>query len=333
MSLEKLQQYYQERQLDPTHLPSVMEQLEGLRLRADPNAQDLSSLSNLSPEQLDEHITIWRESSDFSQEVFLGVARYMRLMGYNPQFIHLIKYLGGLGVIESILAQLTENEAKELTQAMGGTTALPKFGMKPEELPKPTQNLIDTLEALLPKDRLISVMACNHHGIPKEAYSEEKKYYQEAESLDAYLADLQVRKIAELQHHCDTQTVWYEQMITQAVVDFAKENQEIMSAVRIGDKLYVTKIPYEPDQYLKEKDPQMKAYYACHCSFVRESILHPTEDGQISENWCYCSGGYAKYPFEIIFERPLTVKLLNSALTGDTYCRFEISLEGVPFKQ
>lgn len=333
MSLEKLQQYYQERQLDSACLPSVMAQLESLSLRVDPDAVDLQRLSDLTPQQLDGHIIIWRDTPEFTQEVFLGVARYMRLMQFNQQYVHLLKYWGGVGVIDSILTQLTEQEGQEMAQTLKDTLNLPKFGQTPEELPIPTQQFIEALESLLPKDRLISVMAGNHHGIPREVFLEEKAFYEAAHSLDAYLADLQVRKIAELQHHCDTQTVWYEQTITQAVVDFANSNQEIMSAVRVGDKLYATKIPYDPDNYLKTTDPQMKAYYACHCPFVRESILNPPVDGPISENWCYCSGGFAKYPFEVIFERPLTVKLLNSALKGDAFCRFEISLAGVPFKE
>jgi DNA-binding protein Fis len=333
MSLEKLQQHYQERQLDSTSLPLVMVQLEKLSLRVDPNNGDLSRLSELTPEHLNEHIQIWRKSPDFSKDAFLGVARYLRLMQYNGPFIQMLKYLGSIGVIESILSQLTEQEGQELTQELKNSVSLPEFGLTPDEFPCKTQDFIDTLETLLPKNRLVSVMAGNHHGIPKEAFLEEKALYEAAQSLDDYLADLQVRKITELQYHCDTNTIWYEQTITQAVVDYAKGNQEIMSAVRVGDKLYATKIPYDPDNFLKTKDPHMQAYYACHCPFVRESILKPTANGPISENWCYCSGGFAKYPFEVIFEQPLTVKLLNSALRGDTYCRFEISLEGLPFKR
>jgi len=48
--------------------------------------------------------------------------------------------------------------------------------------------------------------------------------------------------------------IWYEQEITPEVLDFAKSNQEIQSGVRVGNKIYVTKIPFAPKQYLSERD-------------------------------------------------------------------------------
>ncbi len=51
-----------------------------------------------------------------------------------------------------------------------------------------------------------------------------------------------------------------------------------------------------------------------------------------SKEWCYCSGGYAKYPFEIILEQDLEVKLLETPLDGDHVCRFEIDLTNVKYK-
>lgn len=92
----------------------------------------------------------------------------------------------------------------------------------------------------------------------------------------------------------------------------------------MDNKLYVTKISYDPDSYLLEKDTSKKKYYACHCHFVRESILN--NDFNISADWCYCSAGFAKFPFEVIFNSELEVKVLQSVLKGDLYCRFAIKL-------
>jgi hypothetical protein len=83
------------------------------------------------------------------------------------------------------------------------------------------------------------------------------------------------------------------------------------------------KIPYEANSYLKAEDDMFKRYFACHCPFARESIL---EGKEVSANWCYCSAGFAKFPFEQILGRELTVKLLESPLKGDMVCRFEIDI-------
>ena len=116
-----------------------------------------------------------------------------------------------------------------------------------------------------------------------------------------------------------------EQIITQRVVDLVAKNPEILSAVRRGDTLYVTKIPYDPDAYLATNDSRYRRYYACHCPFVREAILRGETD--ISANWCYCSGGFVKYPYEVILGKELKVDLLQSVLKGDSVCRFAIHLD------
>ena len=85
------------------------------------------------------------------------------------------------------------------------------------------------------------------------------------------------------------------------------------------------RIPYDPARYLAETDETMRRYYACHCPFVREAILRGEID--ISANWCYCSGGFVKYPYEVILGRELRVDLLQSVLKGDSICRFAIHLD------
>ena len=104
-----------------------------------------------------------------------------------------------------------------------------------------------------------------------------------------------------------------------------------MSGSLKGDKLYITKIPYEINNYLNAKDENLKRYFACHCSFVRENILSENED--IPKEWCYCSAGFAKHPFEVIFDQDLDVKLIKTPIDGDMICRFEIDLSNVKYKK
>ena len=201
----------------------------------------------------------------------------------------------------------------------------PPLGSEPDDFPEFTKQLMERLETALPEETVQTVLAGNHHDIPAAAFENEAKLYRQSSSLDEYLRARHQRQVAVLQQHCDDNTVWFEQMITQRVVDYVAEQPEILSAVRSGDTLYVTKIPYMPDEYLETDDPLLKRYYACHCPFVREAILRG--EPAISENWCYCSGGFAKHPYEAILGRPLRVTLLKSALKGDSVCRFAIHLD------
>jgi hypothetical protein len=68
----------------------------------------------------------------------------------------------------------------------------------------------------------------------------------------------------------------------------------------------------------------MKRYFACHCPLAKDAILK--EKCGISSNWCYCSAGFAKFPFEVVFGQPLEAELLESVLNGGSICRFSIKM-------
>jgi hypothetical protein len=265
-----------------------------------------------------------------SADTLLALARYFYLTGRNAVYVYFTSLLGGEGVVESIRCRLADLEGGKSAEALVGTLPRPPLGSDPVEYPAFTRSLMERLETNLPKETVCRVLAGNHHQIPASAFEAEKEYYRKAGSMDEYLADHHKRQVAELQRYCDTNTVWYEQVITQEVVDFVAANPEIQSAVRDGDTLYATKIPYDPARYLAETDPVLKRYYACHCPFVREAIRRGETD--VSENWCYCSGGFTKYPYDVILGRDLRVDLLQSALKGDPVCRFAIHLDGAAEK-
>jgi hypothetical protein len=77
-------------------------------------------------------------------------------------------------------------------------------------------------------------------------------------------------------------------------------------------------------EYLEETDEKMKRYYACHCAWARESILDDVVD--VSANFCHCSGGFTKMPWEAALDQPLEYEMVKSVLRGDDECSFIIHL-------
>jgi hypothetical protein len=69
--------------------------------------------------------------------------------------------------------------------------------------------------------------------------------------------------VAKLEKHYKKNKVWYEQVITQDIIDYVKNNQEILSGIREGEWIYNTKFPYSPEKYLEETDSRMKRFYMC----------------------------------------------------------------------
>ncbi len=284
-----------------------------------------TSLEDASAEDIRAYLDLLIRKKRCLLEDLLAMARYFYLAGRNEIYIYFTSLLGGVGVIENIEARLAGAVGNENAKNILSGLARPPLGSDPSAFPAFTSALMERLEQSLPEDTLRQALAGNNHGIPASAFDTEKTEFEKAVSLDAYLRGKHARQVAELQRCCDKGEVWFEQTITQDVVDFVSANQEILSAVRDGNVLYVTKIPYDPAKYLTATDPAQKRYYACHCPFAREAIK--SGGPCISENWCYCSGGFAKYPFEVLFGRSLRVELLSSVLRGDQVCRFAVHLD------
>lgn len=282
------------------------------------------SLEHATRDQIRAYIKALIADRRNSLETLLALARYFYLTGQLDLYVYFTSLLGGVGVVDSIRERLGKwidpSEAKALVDAVEH----PPLGADPADFPAFTRTLMDHLEGYLPREIVRSALAGNHHQIPAEAFEEDIALYRSSDSIDAFLRAIYSRQLETLQRHCDTGTVWFEQIITQEVVDFVAQNQEILSAVREGDTLYHTKIPYDPVRYLSETDPVKKRYYACHCPFVREAILKG--EANISGDWCYCSAGFAKHPYEVVLGRELSVAVLQSVLRGDPVCRFAIYL-------
>ena len=96
---------------------------------------------------------------------------------------------------------------------------------------------------------------------------------------------------------------------------------------REGNSVYVTKIPFRAKDWLEEKDPVKRRHLYCHCPWARESIL--SEAGPVPSEFCRCSAGFHRKPWEAIFGDGVSCAVLESVLAGDDRCRFRIDLPHV----
>ncbi|MDX9691575.1 MAG: hypothetical protein RBT45_03905 [Acholeplasmataceae bacterium] len=291
----------------------------------------ISDFNTLTLSDLDQLISYLVITNQNTIPNFVSLMRYFKMINKSDHFIHLTKYTGAIGVVESILTKLSKVANPLITKDIIDQIDVPVLGTNLRDITKFTSMFIALLESKLSDHELRLVLADNHHHIPKEAFIQEKIFYEAAPTLEAYLKDLHQRKIAELTHFYKTGQVWYEQEMTQEVIDFVSSNQEIMSAVLLDEALYITKIPYDTKKYLSAQSKEDQSYYLCHCPFAREALRNPSFT--ISANWCYCSGGFTKFPFDIIFDQDLEIEMLDSALRMDNACRFKIDLKHIDYKK
>jgi hypothetical protein len=282
------------------------------------------TLASAAVPDIQAHIAGLSAENRITPDHLLTLARYFYWTGRNEIYIYFTALLNSQGVVGAISARIAAEEGETAANAVFDGVEMPPLGTPPAEMPDFTRRLMASLAARLPRGKLRRLLAGNNHEIPQESFLPEKAHYEKAASLDAYLADLHRRNVAELQEHCDSGKIWFEQVITQDVVDFAAGNPEILSAIRAGNKLYTTKIPFDTSAYLRAQTPEERRFHLCHCPFVRHALREP--GGSLDADWCYCSGGFVKYPFEVILDKELEVELLESPLLGNDRCRFCIIL-------
>ncbi|MGD9910360.1 MAG: hypothetical protein AB7U79_07160 [Candidatus Izemoplasmatales bacterium] len=264
-------------------------------------------------------------------DFFLALLRYTSVKKDHDSYIFLTRYTGMIDVLENIFARFRSLHSTSEYEALLKDLSIPRLGMDPEDIPGFTKEFMNRLEQHYSEVEVEQILTGNNHSLSEKSVLPEKLLYEAAPSLEVYLKERHLRKIEELTHHYQEKKVWFEQWITQDVIDYVSSNQEILSAKIENEKLYITKIPYDTDAYLKAKTDTEKRYHGCHCSFAKESIRG--NNAPVSGRWCYCSAGFAKFPFEIILGQKLPIKVINNCLDGDLICRFEIDLEGISYKK
>jgi hypothetical protein len=254
---------------------------------------------------------------------FVALIRYARFARNHEIVSFMFGYLEGFRALPKLFETLKEAVGEDQRDKIFEGISLPPLGSDPKDRPSVTKRIMERLEAELDEDKLKEIMSSGLDVGPLEYYLPMKEKFLKARSLDDFLAKKHQENVEMLEKHCREKTMFYANEVDEEVVDYVRKNPEIMGGVRVGDVIYETKIPYMAKKFLHEKDEKMKRYYACHCGCVREGIRSGLK---VSPNFCYCSAGYHKRPWEIIFGQPLKADVLKTLLKGDMVCRFAIHI-------
>ena len=282
------------------------------------------ALKSADLDVLRDYISLLIEENKNSRDRLVAIARYCYFAKKNDLYIYFTGLLGASDVLPRIGERLATIAGKATYRRVFHGLEMPPLGSPQDRYPKLTKMILDRMEAELPAQTCREILSWNYHNIAIEAFKESKERFEKAASIDEYLKGEHERLTDELEDCMREGRPWFEQEITPEVVEFVRGNQEICTGLRQGDKVHLTKIPYAPKQFLKEKDPTMRKYYACHCQLVRTAL----RDGKpkIPATFCYCSAGFEKLHFDAIFDEPVEVELLETPLKGDGRCRFAIKI-------
>lgn len=313
--------YLKGRGLNPKDINTSIEAVKEFK---DHLKKKKSSFENASLGLLKNYISLLIEEGRNSEERLISLARYSYYAKKNDFYVHFASIAGAVNVLPDIGERLAIIGGEETRRKVYGGIEFPPLGAPQDDYPRLTKAVLDGMESGLTPRKCREVMTWNYHKIPATAFREAKERFEKSTSIDEYLRGEHQRLVEELEGCMRTDRLWYEQEITPEVLEFVKSNQEVNTGLRKDNRIFKVKIPYAPKLYLKEKDSTMKKYYACHCQLVRTSL----RDGspEISPTFCYCSAGYEKLHFDVIFDEPVEVELLETLLKGDPRCRFAIKI-------
>ncbi len=261
---------------------------------------------------------------DDALQRIIALARFCKFTNRTKGMIYLITLSNTIGVLESIQERSRIIAGDEITGRIFSGINPPPLGSSIEDYPDVIKSLLKNMKENLPPCKYRKILAGNHHQLPVEYFIEHKDKFEKLGSIDEFLKYRHQKIIEEMEKCMNEKRLWYEQNITPEVIEYMNENQEVSSGIRQGNKIFITKIPYMVDEYLKTENEDIKPYLACHCPFVRSSVKEGKSS--VPDEWCYCSGGFHKLIFDIIFGEEVEVELLESIISGDPRCRFSITI-------
>jgi hypothetical protein len=254
-------------------------------------------------------------------ENFTRLCDYANWLGHRELYVALIEVMDCYNALEILADEIERRHSEEVRNRIFSET-LPPLGADEKERCAYTRTVMKQMALRLTPEEACSAWFQVQHGIPAGVWHKsdvaEKEKYRECGDIDAFLDLKRRERDILLTRLRDEDKLWYTVMINDEVLEFVKSDPEIEVGRREGDKIYITKIPYNAIRYLHETDAKMKRYYACHCPLLREAILN---DQPVSPEVCNCSLGHASH-YLAGLDQELRGEVLESVIKGDTHCRF-----------
>ncbi len=249
---------------------------------------------------------------------------YGKFIQNNELALTSLQFWDGCEVMENLYKKIGEISGKEQRDRIFAGIERPSIGTSSLQKTRTMQVVMDRIEQFIDPCTLKQLLSDCLRDLGIDHHLEDKKRYEETGDIDKFLEMKRQEFIQYLQGIKDRNELYFTQDITDEVIAFVKDNPEVAQGVRVGNLLYITKIPYMTQKYLVEKDEEKKRYYYCHCPWARESLKHGEKT--VTATFCHCSAGFVKKPWEDILGQKLKVDIVESILQGDLRCRFAIHL-------
>ena len=256
----------------------------------------------------------------------IALARYGRHHHQIPLFTVMLSLLDGGEVMDNFHKALNVALGEETTHKIFEGINLPTWGTDNRKKAIAMGIVMNRLETMVDKRHWEPILLQCLRDLPDAMYSNQVLLYEQCADIEEYLDKREEQFIDEMRRLNGSGQLYFGQPITNAVLLFLENNDRISRGVINNNKLHIIKIPYMTDAWLHADSDEEKRYFYCHCPWARESIISKSGIPLVSPQFCACSAGFVKKPFELIYRQALHVEILQTILNGDDVCEFAISL-------
>jgi len=261
-----------------------------------------------------------------SLENLITMVRYAKAINNQEMFITVFQMLDGYEAMDGLHQKLADVVGEELRDIIFEDMPLPPLGLSQREKAMYNYRIMNRMDEIFEEHTCREILGDCLRDLPASMYADVKsEYFDLCEGdMDRFLIHKKDKFIKTLREYQEKGELFFCQEITDDVIAFVENHDEIGGGERVGNIIYETKIPYNTKAFLDEANLAKRQYHYCHCPWAKESLRNGFL--KVPPQFCQCSAGFHKKPYEIIFGKPLTAMVVKSVLSGDSECRFAIHL-------
>ena len=178
-----------------------------------------------------------------------------------------------------------------------------------------SDKLMNLLNTELNEDEVIEVMCGCACLAPKNYLIILRDEYTKTKDL------MHVHKL--LQLYFEKSNITYKNL-SEDQLEYIVNHDMGMAGKLEENTITAVKIPKDFHKYFQTDNHAIKRYHYCHCPRIREALK--STDIPLDKNYCYCGAGFYRDIWEFILQRPVKVRIVESLLQGDEYCKIKIYL-------
>lgn len=229
-----------------------------------------------------------------------------------------------VNIIETLREEAVKTLGQEKWDEIKANIEMPADNMDAETLYHLIREMLKRFDTMV-DPRTCKDIFCNvKHGLKHSDFIWAREKFLQYNDIDAFCLAMRRENIDGFTHAMKYGELFHGQPIDESVLRFIKEQPHLLYGGRVNTTIKAIAIPCETQKYIQEKDINKKRYYACHCKFARESILHTGDF--VSKTLCNCSLGHTKIFWEAVLDTPLAGEVESSVLGDGLLCCFAIYL-------